>query len=346
MILPSKKKLPLVGAIRWDGWFYDTANDITKILQKTLAPKEFHDRLPFFAREISDDSVYINGSSQEVMDREIAYAKAGKLDYWAFVIYSPGEGLSRGMENYLRSAHRRDINFSIITEQARVVPSNTVYLNYITRLLQEPGYQLVEDGRPLWYLGFIDSASVIKTWGSFFNMKRAIDSIRSIVMKSGLKNPYLVIMDFNASLGKRWSDSLGGDAISSYATSKNSIKAPYKKLDEEAAVFWDECKATGSQVVPICMAGWSPKPRMDYPNIWSHFYPKNAYYINATPAELADHVRKGLSWLQKNKEAAHAQCALIYAWNEYDEGGWLGPTLYYGTERLDALSAAIKEFKK
>jgi hypothetical protein len=346
MILPDKQKLPLVGAIRWDGWFYDTANDITKILQKTLAPKEFHDRLPFFAKEISNDSVYINGSSQEVMDKEIAYAKAGKLDYWAFVLYTPGEKLALGLKNYLNSVHRRDINFSIITEQGNLTPSNTVYMNYITRLLQEPGFQLVENGRPLWYLGFVDSVSVVKTWGSFHNMKRALDSIRSAAMNSGLKNPYLVIMDFNAKLGKRWSDSLGGDAISCYATSKNSIKAPYKKLDEEAAAFWDECKATGSQVVPICMAGWSPKPRLDYPNVWSHFYPRDAYYMNATPAELADHVRKGLSWLQKNREAAGAQCVLIYAWNEYDEGGWLGPTLYYGTERLDALSAAIKEFKK
>ena len=235
MILPEKEKLPLVGAIRWDGWFYDTSNTITRILQKTLAPREFHDRLPFFAREISDDSVYVNGSSQEVMDREIAYAKAGRLDYWAFVLYSPGEGLSKGIENYLRSTYRSDIKFSIITEQGRLTPSDTVYLNYITRLMQEPGFQLVENGRPLWYLGFVDSASVVKTWGSFFNMKRALDSIRNAVMKSGLKNPYLVIMDFNAKLGKRWSDSLGGDAISCYATSKNSIKAPYKKLDQEAA---------------------------------------------------------------------------------------------------------------
>ncbi len=28
---------------------------------------------------------------------------------------------------------------------------------------------------------------------------------------------------------------------------------------------------------------------------------------------------------------------IIYAWNEFDEGGWLCPTLYGGTERLDAI---------
>ncbi len=344
MILPSR--LPIVGAIRWDGWFYDTSNLVTQIVQKTLAPKEFHDRLPFFAKEVSNDSVYINGSAQEVMDQEIAYARAADLDYWAFVLYLPGEGLSLAMENYLKSAHRRDINFSIITEQGRINPANRVYLNYITRLLQEPGFQLVDGGRPLWYLGFIDSASVRKNWGSFRNMKNGLDSIRSVVMKSGRKNPYLVIMDFNASLGKKWSDSLGGDAISSYAANNNSTKAPYHKLTEQAEIFWNECLATHAQVIPILMAGWSPKPRLDYPNVWTHFYPKDSYYSNASAPEFGQHVRQGLQWLQKNQSSAAAQCVLIYAWNEYDEGGWICPTLYYGKDRLDELEKVLRDFKQ
>ena len=124
------------------------------------------------------------------------------------------------------------------------------------------------------------------------------------------------------------------------------MKAPYKKLTVQTQAFWEECRATGSQVIPIFMAGWSPKPRLDYPNIWSHFYPKDVYYSNATAKELSEHVHQGLTWLQNNKSSAIAQCALIYAWNEYDEGGWIDPTLYYGTDRLDELAKAIKAFKR
>jgi hypothetical protein len=311
-----------------------------------MGPKEFHNRLPFFAKEISDDSVYINGSSQEVMDQEIRYANAGGLDYWAFVLYPPDNPLSVAIKNYLKSTRRKEIHFSIITEQGGVVPTNGVYLDHIRRMLEEPGFQLVENGRPLWYLGFVDSASVKKAWGGFVQMKKCVDSIRNLVVQSGRNNPYLVIMDFNAVLGKRWSDSLGADAISSYVAQKNSIRGSYQQLDKEVAMFWDECKATGAKVIPICDAGWSPKPRMDYKNEWTHFYPPGTYYANATPEELANHVRKGMSWLEKNKTAAPSQCLLIYAWNEYDEGGWLGPTLFEGTKRLDALSAAILEYKQ
>jgi hypothetical protein len=250
------------------------------------------------------------------------------------------------MKNYLNSSYRKDLHFSIITEQGRVIPSNIEYLNYIRQLLEAPDYQLVENNRPLWFLGFIDSVSVVKNWGGFAAMKKTLDSIRLLVMQNGRNNPYLVIMDFDAALGKRWADSLGADAISSYVAQKNSVKGSYRQLTREAEQFWNECRATGAELIPICDAGWSPKPRMDYNNEWTHFYPPGNYYANATPIELANHIRSGMSWLEKNKLAAPAQCLLIYAWNEYDEGGWLGPTLYEGSKRLDALSVAIDEYKQ
>jgi hypothetical protein len=34
---------------------------------------------------------------------------------------------------------------------------------------------------------------------------------------------------------------------------------------------------------------------------------------------------------------------IIYAWNEFDEGGWICPTISEGTSRLDAISKVLKE---
>ncbi|MEO6454951.1 MAG: hypothetical protein ABIN97_12795 [Ginsengibacter sp.] len=338
---------PVIGAIRWDGWYYGRSDDdITAILEKTLAPKEFHNRLPFFAKEISDDSVYINGSSQEVIDEEIAYAKTCGLDYWAFVMYPENTGLSIGLKNYLASKYRGDINFCVITEEARLTNVDTSYTNNILTLIKQPGYQIVLENRPLWYIGFVDSAHVQKAWGGFRQMKSKIDSMRNTIIEAGLGNPYIVIMDFNAAKGKQWCDSLGADAISSYVTQKSTPHASYKTLTKEAEQFWEECKGTGTQVVPVCDAGWNPKPRIDYVNIWSHFYPKDVYYDYATPAEVTAHIKSGMEWTQKNKAFSNAQCVIIYAWNEYDEGGWLGPMLHEGSARIDAVGKMIREFKK
>jgi hypothetical protein len=177
-------------------------------------------------------------------------------------------------------------------------------------------------------------------------MKNKLDSVKQVLANDGMGNPYLVIMDFDAKKGKQWSDSLGGDTISSYVAQKNSIKAPYKKLTEEVQQFWNECKATGSQVVPILVAGWNPKPRIDNISIWSKHYHKDVYYNHATPTELAAHIQTGLQWMLDNKSAAVAQCALVYAWNEHDEGGWLCPTLQEGNARIEAVGKMIQNFKQ
>ena len=176
-------------------------------------------------------------------------------------------------------------------------------------------------------------------------MKNAIDSVRRQIISSGYNDPYLVIMDFDAQKGKQWSDSIGGDALSSYVAQKNSPQASYKKLTEEAEQFWNECKTTGSQVVPVVNAGWNPKPRIDNISIWSKYYPKDVYYNHAVPNELATHVETALQWLIQNRTAAVSQCALVYAWNEFDEGGWLCPTLYEGDARVKAVGKAIRKFK-
>jgi len=336
---------PVVGAIRWDAWYYGKSTDtITAILAKNLKPKEFRNRLPFFAKIIADDSVYINGSYQEVMDKEIAYAKICGLNYWAFVTYLE-EGLNLGLKRYLSSKYRSEINFCLIAEEARFENSNNGFIDHLLNMMKQPGYQTVLKNRPLLYLGFIDSANVKKNWGSFHQMKNKLDSMRKVITSAGMGNPYLVIMDFDAAKGKKWSDSLGADAISSYVAQKSSIKASYKKLTQEAEQFWEECKATGSQVVPVCNAGWNPKPRIDNFSIWSKYYPKDVYYDFAKPQELAAHIQAGLEWMVKNKAASKAQCTLIYAWNEHDEGGWLCPTLYEGTDRIDAVGKMIRKFK-
>lgn len=336
---------PVIGAIRWDGWSGGPV-EVNQIVHRTLAPKEFHDRIPFFGKEVSSDSVQVADSSQMVMDREIEYAKISSLDYWAFVTYPENSELSISLRNYLRSSSRKEINFCAISEEGRFTRQDVAYQLYIERLMKEPGYQTVMNGRPLWYIGFIDPLSVVKNWGSFRNFKMMIDEIRIKTIKAGLKNPYVVLMDFSAKLGKQWHDSLGCDAISSYVAQKQTPHGSYKQLNAEAEQFWNECKGTGASVVPIFVAGWSPKPRIDFQCIWSKFYPKDVYYAKATPKELAQHFEQGFQWMVKNKKAVPAQCALIYAWNEYDEGGWLAPTLSDGTKRIEAISKLIKKYKK
>lgn len=78
---------PTVGAIRWDAW---TGGTVTAQVEKTLSPKRYQHRLPWFAEVIDDQTARIDGSPQSVMDREIEFAANAGLDYWAFLIYQIG----------------------------------------------------------------------------------------------------------------------------------------------------------------------------------------------------------------------------------------------------------------
>jgi hypothetical protein len=125
---------------------------------------------------------------------------------------------------------------------------------------------------------------------------------------------------------------------------------PYAALAAAAEQWWIDGHATGSDVVPTLMTGWDFRPRITTPNALfgaeSSGNP-NARYEPPTPAELADHVANGVAWMAANSTAAPAQTALLYAWNEFTEGGWLCPTWLAGqaggdTSRLAALASVLK----
>jgi hypothetical protein len=64
---------PIVGAIRWDGWYGE--GGVVKEVEHSLGQPKYHFRLPWFARVMGEGKVSINGDSQAIMEQEIAYAR-------------------------------------------------------------------------------------------------------------------------------------------------------------------------------------------------------------------------------------------------------------------------------
>ena len=66
---------------------------------------------------------------------------------------------------------------------------------------------------------------------------------------------------------------------------------------------------------------------------------------SATPGEIAKHLQNGLSFVKEHPDICKARAVVIYAWNEYDEGGWLAPTRGPDgkpvTDRLDAVRKVL-----
>jgi hypothetical protein len=201
----------------------------------------------------------------------------------------------------------------------------------------EPTYQKVLGGRPLvflqgWY--FAQYTPPIQ--------KAAVDEFRAQVMQAGLPNPYIVMQNFGGAAAAADAERYGADAISSYSMGvghgQPGVGEPFSRLVENTEQDWTDFKSTGKKVIPTVMTGWDP--RADPSRVGEQ------YWGQATPREIAAHLRSALKWIEANPCTAEAQTIQIYAWNEIAEGGWLLPSNPafnpVGTGRLDAIAAVLR----
>lgn len=329
----SRTAIPSIGAIRWDGWFKDNP------WEKNLQEPQWWERLPFYAKHGDDGKLTICADSQEVMDKEIAYAKAGGIAYWAFCYYHPkswdqADSYNYGWRRYLASKHKQDVRFCLLLQGGSHLgppPDWPQTVAQFVALFKEPTYQKVCGRRPLLYV--FSCEHIVPHFGSMEAARRAFDLLRAESLKNGVGNPYIVAQIWLHMAEADFLEGLGFEAVGSYSAhgGESDEELPYSRLAEFNRHYWDRLKATGRKVIPLVNAGWDGRPRK---------YPK-AWFASATPAELAENLRNAMAWVRANPDVAEANTILIYAWNEHDEGGWLCPTLSEGSARLDATRAIL-----
>ena len=323
----------LVGAIRWDGNIGDIptfgwANGqyIGQQTDRALGPNKYHFRIPFFSQEIDSNTVFCAETNQAIMDQDIAYAKSAGINYWAFVFYGDGSGMDMGRNLYDSSSHKGDVNYCYIV-------SGQMQTNYFPTLgwrFAQTNYPTVLGGRPLVY--FLEN-------GTYFSADD-ITNLRNQTTAAGLANPYVVVMRFSASDAANVATLLGADAIGNY-TGGGSNGGPYSQVASSDDYYWNQWMITGWPVVPWITGGWDPRPRIDNP-VAGHIYATNNWSQEGAPWQIASHLQEGLNWVDSNPTVAEANTVLIYAWNELDEGyNGLCPTLYTGTDNLDALKQIL-----
>jgi len=326
-----------VGAIRWDGWYKGNS------WQKNLAAPQWHYRLPFYASTDAQGNLEICGDSQEVMDREIAFAKAGGISYWAFCYYHPksweqADAYNYGWRRFLAAADKKGLRFCFILQGGKHLgPANEwgTTLSQFTDLFQNSAYQRVCGNRPLLFV--FTGEKLISHFGSAEAAASAFKALREASKKNCGGDPYIVAQIWPHQIQADFLKAIQFDALSAYsAPGDKGENEPYAKLQEMNRWYWEQFKAAGCEVVPLVNAGWDGRPR-NYTGAW---------YQHATPKEAANAINEGLDWVLQNSAIAPAKTVLVYAWNEHDEGGWLCPTLDEGPARLDAIKAMQDTFHK
>lgn len=279
------------------------------------------------------ESVNANGATQAIMDQEIQYAVSAGIDYWAFVYY-PQEPLSRARNLYLSSAHRNDVNWCALLD-GNFTGAFDANLAILAPHFAEPNYQKVLGGRPLLY--FLTGADAAK-----------VAKVRTKAAELGVPNPYIVVMAWTAESAATLKATVGADAVSRYATGGGN-GATYDSVAATETELWTDYASAAGEVVPTVSTGWDNRPRYDYPVSWIGDYTslQNNWEQQATPGEIATHLAGAIRWGNTHPTVTPANTVLIYAWNEFDEGGWICPTLHELRDsarplRLDAIAGVSR----
>ena len=340
---------PLVGAIRWDAWYGD-GTSVNGAVEATLSPQQWQWRAPFFAEVVSTNQIRIRGGAAEIQ-KEIDLAADAGLDYWSFCIYEKSDNLSRALNLYLDAPNRDRIRFCMNLQAGhfgmggleKALQRVPLYVEY----MQRPEYQTVMEGRPLIYLLFPQNFTEPHALKNEKEAVQLIQALRDQAQAAGLKNPYIVFQDFSAKDVNGYKEKLGADAVGAYAANTGWLDCTYERYqDYVEKQFWPAFLGTGSDVVPLATTGFDMRPRIETGVPWSPNAKKlnsHMYHEQPAPNEFAGHLENALALLKSHPQQTPANTVLIYAWNEFDEGGWLCPTLGDGTARLDAIRGILKK---
>jgi hypothetical protein len=334
-----------VGAIRWDAWYSpDSAPGSSEwYAAHNLDPAPYHRRAPFFAKQISSDRMNIDGTA-ESMEAEISYAADAGINYWAFGWYPSGRSLRRAWEYYQASTQKNRVRWCVLIGMgslAKNFPTHAELLSFF----RQSFYEKVGD-RPLMF--------VMHETADISLAKAAVSKLRSVCQKNSVGNPYIVVECPVAHCAAEDLRSIGGDAISAYATGPMIAKGPmsYRLFDLKVRDFWQSMLTTGAAVVPNGMTGWDRRPRFDHPPPFDLDSKRTSatpekYVSPGSDSEIAQHIDAMIRFIADHPSSCVARTAIVYSWNECDEGGSvLCPTWSENgpnNSLLDAVSSVLSQ---
>ena len=174
--------------------------------------------------------------------------------------------------------------------------------------MRNPWYEKA-NGRPLVYM--------------FSSTTKLAPRLREICRAAGAGDPYVVAM-ITEPPANCTNCFVHADALCSYACTE---EGPEPEAYADMAVQWNAIRATaGLPVVPQFATGWDPRPRMERPVPWA-WYPDKPWAGKLSAEVWLDQAVKLRTWIARNPKACPTGHVMAFAWNEFEEGGWICPNV-------------------
>ena len=287
--------------------------------------------------------------------------------YW----YDDGPFLNRGLEKgYLRAPNNEKLKFSLmwanhtwidIHPAKSNIPPHVLYPGEVTRdtferimdyviefYFKHPSYWKI-NGCP--YFSIYELHRFIKSMGSLFRAKLALDAFRGKVKKAGFPDLHLNAVLFGVQIlpgeetmknPEQQLEFLGIDSVTSYvwvhhATMPEFPATDYRYMAQAAEEHWYRTgRESRLPFFPNVTMGWDSSPRTCQSDIFSNAgYPFTPILVNNTPEAF----RESLIAVRKfmDSQTGGKKICNINAWNEWTEGSYLEPDMVNGMGYLEAI---------
>ncbi len=328
----------LVGAYHFAGWW-------------RALPNKYHvagqDWRPAYPRR---GALLGEFNEPETMRREIDAAADHGVDYFQFLWYDQQPGphrephqdrLNAGVEDFMAAPNAARMRFTVeycnhppfgITGDALWERTCRLWVS----MMRHPSYLRV-GGRPVFKIH--GAGAFLEQCGRDPARVRArIDVLRRISVESGGGDPLVsggIVRGHEGMTGML----APYDFLSTYMempqVSAEGGPHPYEQLLDYARESWRlTAEKSGKPYVPFLPAGWDPRPWRDPRPPF--VLPDRGQWIEAlrtVKRALDEDDRLGIPLANGRRQKSF----LIYAWNEYGEGGFIAPTRGEGTMKLEAI---------
>ena len=313
-----------IGVINWDGCPNSDTTYFGTYSAKSLSNPKYADRVPFYADRAKDGTISFHDRTQEEFDTELTYAAEAGIDYFAYVwytersVFTENEPVSETARHVheltrIRRLHKNSPKNTTVKMCALLSahPITDEELDDLALTMQESYYQDM-DGRPLVYL-----------FSGYH--KELILRLQEACRRAGTPLPYIVPCSENQPARPGETYDLA-DGISAYCIPTDEEDCPTAEDFIRATIEKNSLMLTYPlDMIPMYSAGWNPSPRVDSPVPWYQYSEKQ--YAPASQADQLEPRAKALAqWLQE--KSVKPRHILTFAWNEFEEGGFLCPTRF------------------
>lgn len=338
-----------VGVVNWD-CSLPSDTFFGGYATRSLGPEKFRRATPFYADVLGENRIEYHRRTVEEYEREMQYAIDAGIDYFAYCWYdetvsnalaaisTPQNNLCNPHVHELTAARKLHVRSMRLRERLKlcailvtVHPYTDGEIGRLAEAMRERYYQRAL-GRPLVYLFAGTGAN-----------QRLLTRLRAACRKAGAGDPYAVLMGYGRHSGE---GDEGVQALSAYVDAKGGIKS-FAELAAHGVACNARRAASGMSVVPHFTVGWDPRPRIDHPVPWCG-YANTSYAPTATEDELVAGARNLAEWIRGNRKSCATGHVLAFAWNEWEEGGWICPSWdVQGPDvlRTDAFAKCIRLWK-